>query len=188
MSAGRRWLVGTADQTKHLAEALNGTALATDTLLDAIETDASTAAVAFVPEIPDAAPFDTEPDARTVHIPILWLTSEMQSALARFGSEGGSVVILLPQSAAMGEAGKSAASAVTGAAVSMARTWAIELAKRRVRVNTILYSESLFDSGNHTIADAVATQVDTFWNPRAASITGQEVFVTNGLDTGRLHP
>lgn len=185
-----RWVVGSAETTKPLANTLLIDAVAAGTSVDELAGSADGGqleSIALIPPVPGPAAFAAATDGQEIRSALLWLLSEMQAALKLLGP-GGSVVVLLPQGPAMGQSGSCSASAVCGGAMSMARTWAIEFARTGIRVNTVLYGEALVDPDDVSIVPAVAAQVEAFWDRRAESITGQEVFVTGGLDIGRLRP
>ncbi|ANS32229.1 hypothetical protein R1CP_38150 (plasmid) [Rhodococcus opacus] len=189
MTVHTPWIVGPSALTKPLVEVLHSNVVATESCAhDPLASPPGHIdSIAFMPAVPAPGAFEALTDSDTIKGPLLWLLTELQAALPALASSG-SVVVLLPQAPAMGEVAHSAASAVCGAAMSMARTWSIELGKADIRVNTLLYAEAMTDPAASTIAPAVAAQLETFWDPRSSAITGQEIFVTAGLDIGRLHP
>jgi NAD(P)-dependent dehydrogenase (short-subunit alcohol dehydrogenase family) len=92
----------------------------------------------------------------------------------------GRLLFLLPAEAALGRPHATAAGAVAGGILSMARTLAIELARDGIAVNTVLYADA--------VETAVAHQVAALLGIEAAAVTGQEIYVTAGSGLGRLRP
>ncbi|MEU0514644.1 SDR family oxidoreductase [Amycolatopsis sp. NPDC006125] len=105
--------------------------------------------------------------------------AELQRQLPALSGTG-RLVFLLPAEAALGRPHATAAGAVAGGVLSMARTLAIELARDGITVNTVLYAE-----GAET---AVAHQVSALLAADGGDITGQEIYVTAGSGLGRLRP
>lgn len=142
----------------------------------------SLAGLALVPSIPTAATFTADDIGSEVKPPLAWLVRQLQEALPAL-QHPASLAILLPTGPTMGDRDSALASAVCGGALSMARTWAIELQRDGIGVNCLMYE--IGDSGLVDSA-ALAVQLQALWT--APSITGQQVFTGSGTDLGRLHP
>ncbi|GAA5165350.1 MULTISPECIES: SDR family oxidoreductase [Amycolatopsis] len=106
--------------------------------------------------------------------------ADVQRALPGLTGHSGRIVFLLPHDVALGRPHATAAGAVAGALLSMARTLAIELGRDGITVNTILYAEGT--------EPAVAGQVAALVAPAGDAVTGQEIYVTAGSGLGRLRP
>lgn len=116
----------------------------------------------------------------------------IQAALAAWQPDRpGRLLILLPGEAAMGDPGRPVESALAGAMLSLCRTVALEVRKRPVTINAVMYRPS---SGTDDAEAArsrwagVAAQIRTLAQPACRDVNGQEIFVTAALDVGRLHP
>lgn len=101
------------------------------------------------------------------------------NAITKAG-EAGRVVVAAPAIAAMGDPDRPMDSAVVGALISFVRSVAIELRKSGGSANTVLFEKSVSDRKCEALINVLINE------PRMA--TGQEIFVTDGLDLGRLHP
>ncbi len=97
------------------------------------------------------------------------------------GQDSGSITIVLPAAATLGEAGYSVTSAFCGGVLSLARTLAIELRRQHIRVNTLMVDQHL-----PGVVASVATQVTALMS--MPGVTGQEIYLADGLDCGRIRP
>lgn len=136
---------------------------------------ADTAAV-IVPRVPEPAPLAELTDehlAAEVGDALDAVLADVQAALpvAR-------LVFVLPADPVMGISGGAAASAVTNAVLSMARTLAIELARDGTSVNVLAVGSTT----------ALQAQLAALLGEGGRDITGQEVYLTGGTDLGRVHP
>lgn len=95
-------------------------------------------------------------------------------------AENGRLVIAAPAHAALGDPDRPLDSAVVGALISFVRSVAIELRKSNGSANTVLFEQNVSESGCAEVIRTLITSTRT--------ATGQEIFVTDGLDLGRLHP
>jgi NAD(P)-dependent dehydrogenase (short-subunit alcohol dehydrogenase family) len=146
-----------------------------------------TAAVVLVPRVPEPAPLAELTAQRLesdVADPLADVLAQVQTAVPALRADGGRLVFVLPAAPLMGEPSGTAAGAVTGGVLSMARTLAIELARDGVAVNTLAVDTERLDE----VGPAVAAQLAALLGPAGAAVTGQQVHVTAGSDLGRLRP
>ncbi|HEU5036662.1 MAG TPA: hypothetical protein VFT70_06650 [Nocardioides sp.] len=99
----------------------------------------------------------------------------------RSGRDSGSITIVLPAAATLGQAGASVAGAFCGGMLSLARTLAIELKRQRIRVNTVLVDQHV-----PGVVASLATQATALMS--MPGVTGQEIYLADGLDCGRIRP
>lgn len=136
--------------------------------------------VALVPTVPPAhAAGDV---GAHVKPPLAWLVRQMQRVQPTLASPA-SVALLLPVAPTMGDRAQVLGSAVCGASLSMARTWAIELERDGVGVNCLMYEER---DGDLVQPLAVVSALRALWS--APTISGQQIFTGSGTSLGRLHP
>ncbi|MFC4786346.1 hypothetical protein ACT8ZV_17855 [Nocardioides sp. MAHUQ-72] len=95
--------------------------------------------------------------------------------------DSGSISIVLPAAPALGQAGASLAGAFCGGSLSLARTLAIELKRQRIRVNTLVVDEEM-----PGVVASIATQLTALMS--MPGVTGQEIYLADGLDSGRIRP
>jgi hypothetical protein len=94
--------------------------------------------------------------------------------------DAGRVVVVAPAAAALGDPDRPFDSAVVGALISFVRSVAIELQKSGGSANTVLFEENISDRKCQDLIDVLIH--------KSGIATGQEIFVTDGLHLGRLHP
>ena len=122
------------------------------------------------------------------HLRTLFLLLQA-SASARGDRDQLSIVVVLDDASAMGEAGHSLPAAFAGAVLSMVRSAAIEL-RKRASLNTLLAPISRPDETALDVGQAaadLASAVAGFWSSFTGA-TGQEIFLSHGTDVGRLRP
>jgi NAD(P)-dependent dehydrogenase (short-subunit alcohol dehydrogenase family) len=98
------------------------------------------------------------------------------------------VVVVLDDHDAMGVAGSSLSSMYVGAVLSLARTFAMELLRDGIYVNTVLAPVYPGTRSTGPAPADVLRAAQTFLAPDAHALSGQELFVTDGHESGRLHP
>ena len=145
-------------------------------------------AVVVVPRVPEpgalaglsARHLDTE-----VAEPLTDVLLAVQQALPGLRAAGGGrLVFVLPVGPVMGEPSASASAAVVGGVLSMARTLAIELGRDGVTVNVVVVDPLRLDE----LGPALADQFAALLGRGGAGLTGQEIYVTGGVELGRLRP
>ena len=149
---------------------------------------AAAPAVVVVPRVPEpgalaelsARHLDTE-----VAEPLTDVLLAVQQALPGLRAAGGGrLVFVLPVGPVMGEPSASASAAVVGGVLSMARTLAIELGRDGVTVNVVVVDPLRLDE----LGPALADQFAALLGRGGAGLTGQEIYVTGGVELGRLRP
>lgn len=155
------------------------------------ERNENTSAVCIVPSLAAALP---APEWTAAHLaaavgdPLVWVVHEVQSVIVPLIEAGkpGRIVIILPAEEALGRAGDAAAGAVCGGILSMARTLSLELKRKAITVNVVCV-----DTGScyekPAIAQALRGQLELLLR-RDSWITGQEIWVTDGTEAGRVRP
>jgi NAD(P)-dependent dehydrogenase (short-subunit alcohol dehydrogenase family) len=150
--------------------------------------DAAVPAVVVVPRVPgpgalaelSARYLDTE-----VAEPLADVLLAVQQALPALRAAGaGRLVFVLPVGPVMGEPSAGAAAAVAGGVLSMARTLAIELGRDGVTVNVVVVDPLRLDE----LGPALAGEFAALLGNGGAGLTGQEIYVTGGVELGRLRP
>jgi NAD(P)-dependent dehydrogenase (short-subunit alcohol dehydrogenase family) len=109
------------------------------------------------------------------------LLTAVQAVLPSFADRRGHLIILLPAEPTLGQVGSAVPGAFCGAALSLARTLALELARDHITVNTVLHGEP-----SPAIRAGLAAQLVALAGSDAA--TGQEIYIADGTDLGRLRP
>lgn len=155
------------------------------------ERNENTSAVCIVPSLAAALP---APEWTTAHLaaavgdPLLWTVHEVQSVIVPLIEAGkpGRIVIILPAEEALGRAGDAAAGAVCGGILSMARTLSLELKRKAISVNVVCV-----DTGSchekPEIAQALGGQLELLFRGDSW-ITGQQLWITDGTEAGRVRP
>jgi NAD(P)-dependent dehydrogenase (short-subunit alcohol dehydrogenase family) len=145
-------------------------------------------AVVVVPRVPapgaltslTARNLDTE-----VADPLVDVLGVVQQALPALRATGdGRLVFVLPVAPVMGEPSSTAAAAVVGGILSMARTLAIELDRDSVTVNTLVADPGRLNA----LGPSLAAQLAVLLGPDGAGLTGQEIYAAGGVELGRLRP
>lgn len=173
-----RWIVGDLDRVPGLGDHLVEVAASRDVVSIPDEATVHHLVVRLQP--PPAASVEDGGCLDEVVPALVWLVDQVRDGVARLAPEG-SLTLVLPLESAYGEAQGTAAATVCGAAISMARTWAIELERDGVRVNTVLA-----ETAAEARPEDVATTITALWDA-SPRLTGAEVVVgTGGL--GRLRP
>lgn len=110
---------------------------------------------------------------------------EIQRFVAARSGLPGHVVAVLSARAAMGEPADPEGSALAGGMLSLMRTLALELQRAGISANTLMCEH---DGEQLTGSPELAALVHALVNQAGTALTGQEVFVCNGRDVGRLRP
>lgn len=126
---------------------------------------------------------------QTLHDVVATIQSHVLATEAN--SNVAAVLVILDADAAMGDSEHAGTetfweAALAGAALSMTRTLAIELAKPGHSVNALLVDPR--PSRETATLDAVAAQASVLLTQPTPVITGQQIFAAEGHDTGRLRP
>jgi NAD(P)-dependent dehydrogenase (short-subunit alcohol dehydrogenase family) len=141
-------------------------------------------AVVVVPRVPDAGDFaqmtDQELDT-DLGGALSELLAWVQAVVQQLADSRGHLIIVLPAEPTLGQVGAAMSGTFCGAALSMARTLAIELDREHITVNTVMHGEP-----TPAIRTGFAAQLQALVEGDA--ITGQEIYVTSGTDLGRLRP
>ncbi|HYH35422.1 MAG TPA: hypothetical protein VD814_09755 [Nocardioides sp.] len=154
--------------------------------------DASAPTTCVVPRVPGRAPLAELSDVRLadeVGDALDDVLAAVQGELARL-QPGGRLVFVLPAAPLMAVRAGTAASAVAGGVLSMARTLSIELARDAVAVNVV----ALDEDGPADVPPtpergaALGAQLAALAGPGGERITGQEIYLTAGSDLGRSRP
>lgn len=138
-------------------------------------------AAVLVPRIPPTAPLAELTDARLTADVTDALDAVLTDVQAVLG-EVGRLVFVLPHAPLMAVTGGTAASAVTNGVLSMARTLSVELARDRVTVNVVAVDATA------PAVKALAGQLAVLTGEAGDTVTGQEIYLTSGIDLGRLRP
>ncbi|MFC9840274.1 hypothetical protein ACFVKB_41885 [Rhodococcus sp. NPDC127530] len=154
--------------------------------LEAYAAEGATQQVCIVVTPPAPLPFaaSTEEDLEDAKALIADVVHSLQSAVTKFREQGiahGSVAVLVPAKAVLGESRSVLPGLVGGAVLSLCRTMAIELKKDSVSLNTVLH-------GDFSVAEcaAIASLLHVFRSSPA--LTGQEIYTADGPDLGRIKP
>lgn len=156
-------------------------------------------------QVADIESVTQEDLARTVALNLTAPLLLMQALLPGMRQAGYGRVVNIGSRAALGKPGRSVYGATKSGLVGMTRTWALELGKAGVTVNTVApgpIATELFDQSNppgepKTVAleasipvgrigrpEDVAHAVAGFLDPRAGFITGQVLYVCGGMSVG----
>ncbi|WP_063890842.1 hypothetical protein [Sciscionella sediminilitoris] len=96
--------------------------------------------------------------------------------------QGSGIVVLLPADVTLGTPENALAGSLCGAALSFARTAAIELRKDGISMNVVLHGE-LPDEDLGAMTKLLDSLLDS-----GTLITGQEIYVDRGPNLGRVKP
>ncbi|MBM7326104.1 hypothetical protein JS562_23805 [Agrobacterium sp. S2] len=112
----------------------------------------------------------------------------IKAAISVFERTGisGRLISMLPAVATMGDPDDIPGSAVAGAMLSLFRTTALELRGTGLSANTLMYR-----GGSNGLIEGtagLATIIDSLVRESSTSINGQEIFVADSMDVGRLRP
>ncbi|MFC9766173.1 hypothetical protein [Rhodococcus jostii] len=154
--------------------------------LEVYAAEGATQQVCIIVTPPAPLPFaaSTEEDLEDAKTLIADVVHSLQSAVTKFREQGvahGSIVVLAPAKAVLGESSSVLPGLVGGAVLSLCRTIAIELKKDSVSLNTVLH-------GDFSVAEcaAIASLLHVFrCNP---ALTGQEIYTADGPHLGRIKP
>lgn len=140
-------------------------------------------AIVLIPRVPAEADFPSITDEAletNLGVALADLLADVQAALPCL-DEGGHLIFLLPAEPTLGAPGSAIPGAFCGAALSLTRTLALELARDQITVNTVLHGPA-----TAAIRAGVTTQLLALAGSDA--VTGQEIYVTDGMDLGRFRP
>ncbi|HFJ0421403.1 hypothetical protein [Pseudomonas aeruginosa] len=117
----------------------------------------------------------------------------LKAALTSFEERNipGRLISLLPGDAAMGDPAQFVNSTLAGAMLSLFRTVALELRKKPITANTLMYSTaSEAASSSAVLADpaAIAALIEALLASSTGCVNGQEIYAQGAADVGRLHP
>mgnify|MGYP001443621222 CR=1 FL=1 len=154
------------------------------------------------------APFD-EVDVddfdRLMHLNVRTALIAAKALVPAMRRQGGGRIVMNTSRVTLGKTARTLYSATKGAMQSMARTWALELARDGITVNcvapgpiatTAFWTNNAPDSdhtrnlmasiplGRMGTPDDVANAVSFFIDPRAGFVTGQTMFVCGGITVG----
>lgn len=154
------------------------------------------------------APFD-EVDVddfdRLMHLNVRTALIAAKALVPAMRRQGGGRIVMNTSRVTLGKTARTLYSATKGAMQSMARTWALELARDDITVNCVApgpiattafwtnnapdsdHTRSLMASiplGRMGTPDDVANAVSFFCDPRAGFVTGQTMFVCGGVTVG----
>jgi NAD(P)-dependent dehydrogenase (short-subunit alcohol dehydrogenase family) len=141
-------------------------------------------AIVVVPRVPAVGDFAemTDEELETdLGGALLELLASVQAVVRQLADGRGHLILVLPAEPTLGQVGAAMSGAFCGAALSLARTLAIELDREHITVNTVLHGEL-----TPAIRTGIAAQLHALVENGA--ITGQEIYVTSGTDLGRLRP
>jgi len=148
----------------------------------------------------DIADFD-----RLMHLNVRTALVCAKALVGSMRAQGGGRIVMNTSRVTLGKEARTIYSATKGALQSMARTWALELAKDGITVNCVApgpiattafwannrpdsdYTKNLMKSipvGRMGTPDDVANAVSFFCDPRASFVTGQTLFVCGGVTVG----
>jgi len=142
---------------------------------------------------------------RVMHLNLRTAVIAAQALVPVMRRRGGGRIVMNTSRVTLGKEARTLYSASKGALQSMARTWALELAKDRITVNCVApgpIATSVFWQNNPPESEAtrrivdgvpvgrmgtpedVANAVGFFCDPRSDFVTGQTLFVCGGVTVG----
>jgi NAD(P)-dependent dehydrogenase (short-subunit alcohol dehydrogenase family) len=111
--------------------------------------------------------------------------AEIQRFVAARPGLQGHVIAVLDARAAMGNPADPDGSALAGGMLSLMRTLALELQRAGISANTLMCEQ---DGERLLGAPELTALVRVLASQAGTALTGQEIFVCNGRDVGRLRP
>jgi 3-oxoacyl-[acyl-carrier protein] reductase len=142
---------------------------------------------------------------RVLHLNLRTAIIGARALVPAMRRQGGGRIVMNTSRVTLGKVARTLYSASKGAMQSMARTWALELARDKITVNCVApgpiatsvfwdnnppdaqATRAIVDSvpvGRMGTPDDVANAVSFFCNPQSSFVTGQTLFVCGGVTVG----